>query len=104
MARIVFCKKLKREAEGLDEPPIHGPLGKELYEHVSKEAWQEWTELSVKIVNEYHLDLSEKEHRKVLKDQMRTFFELDGEKGDVMAVGTPTEEAGQRPPPADDET
>ena len=91
MARTVFCKKLEREAEGLEEPPMHGPLGRELFEHASNEAWEEWQELSLKIVNEYHLDLAEKEHRKVLRDQLRTFFKLDGaqEGGDVMAVGTP---------------
>jgi Fe-S cluster biosynthesis and repair protein YggX len=100
MARTVYCKKLEREAEGLEEPPMYGPLGRELFEHVSKEAWEEWQELSLKIVNEYHLDLSEKEHRKVLRDQLRTFFKLDGDagSGDVMAVGTPDWEEKRQVP------
>lgn len=104
MARMVFCKKLGREAEGLEEPPMHGPLGRELFESASQEAWDEWQELSLKIVNEYHLDLSEKEHRKVLRDQLRTFFKLDGEGDDgaVMDVGTPDwEQKRQAPSDAD---
>ena len=39
MARMVNCVKLGREAEGLDFPPYPGPLGKRIYENVSKEAW-----------------------------------------------------------------
>ena len=44
MARMVYCVKLKREAEGLDLPPYPGALGKRIYENVSKQAWQEWLE------------------------------------------------------------
>lgn len=100
MGRTVFCKKLGKEAEGLAEPPMFGPLGQELFEHVSQQAWDEWQELSLKIVNEYHLDLAEKAHRKVLREQLRTFFKLDGDQGDgeVMAVGTPDHEGQPQPP------
>ena len=41
MARLVQCVKLKREAEGLDFPPYPGPLGKRVFENVSKEAWKQ---------------------------------------------------------------
>ena len=104
MARTVFCKKLERQAEGLEEPPMFGPLGLELFEHVSQQAWDEWQELSLKIVNEYHLDLSEKAHRKVLRDQLRSFFKLDGADADtdIMAVGTPDWEQNRQVPAKDE--
>ncbi len=95
--RTVICAKLKKEAPALREPPLFGKLGKEVFAKVSAEAWAEWVEMQLKIVNEYHLDLSEKEHRKVLEKQMRAFLELDDDaSGAVLEVGTPTEEAKGR--------
>jgi Fe-S cluster biosynthesis and repair protein YggX len=94
MPREVFCKRLKREAEGLSEPPLYGKVGREIFEHVSQEAWTEWEEMQLKIVNEYHLDLSDKAARKTLTKQMRIFLGLDEADGDdVMLVGTPPEES-----------
>lgn len=91
MARMVFCKRLKREAEGLDAPPMFGKVGREIFDHVSREAWAEWEDMQLKIVNEYHLDLSDKEARKMLTKQMRVFLGLD-EDGEVVSVGTPTDD------------
>lgn len=90
MARQVFCKRKKEEAEGLDEPPMFGKLGKEIFEHTSKTAWEEWQDMQLKIVNEYRLDLSDKEARKMLTQQMRVFLGLD-DSGDLLEVGTPTD-------------
>ena len=39
MARTVKCVKLDKELDGLDFPPYPGPLGKRIFENVSKEAW-----------------------------------------------------------------
>ena len=38
MARTVQCVVLKREAEGLGEPPHPGELGERIYENVSGKA------------------------------------------------------------------
>ncbi len=95
MARTVICKRLKREAPGLTEPPMFGKVGKEILEHVSQEAWDEWQEMQLKIVNEYRLDLAYKEARKTLTKQMRVFLGLDeseGGDGGLLDVGTPPEE------------
>lgn len=89
--RTVNCSRLGREAEGLDAPPFAGPIGTEIFENVSKEAWTEWLEMQTKIINEYRLDLSERESRETLMAQMRTFLKLKGQEGDsdVLSVGTP---------------
>ena len=42
MARTVFCKKYQRELEGLDAPPYPGPRGQEIFDSVSRQAWQDW--------------------------------------------------------------
>ena len=52
MPRMVQCIKLKREAEGLEKPPLKGPMGQKIFENISKQAWQEWLEHSQKLIKE----------------------------------------------------
>ena len=66
MARTVHCVKLGREAEGLDLPPYPGPLGKRIYENVSKEAWQAWLRHQTMLVNENRLSLADARARQWL--------------------------------------
>ena len=40
MARTVFCKKYQKDMEGLDAPPYPGPKGQDIFENISKQAWQ----------------------------------------------------------------
>lgn len=74
MARMVQCVKLGREAEGLDFPPYPGPLGKRLWESVSKEAWQDWLLRQTRLINENRLNLADPNHRKYLAEQMEKHF------------------------------
>ena len=93
MSRIVWCHRLKKESEGLDNLPFPGPVGAEIFAKVSKEGWAEWREMQTKIINEYRLDLSESDDRNTLMQQMRNFLSLDNQKGDeasILHVGTPT--------------
>ena len=41
MTRMVLCTKYKEELEALDLPPMPGQVGQDLYQNVSKKAWQE---------------------------------------------------------------
>ena len=74
MARNVNCIKLGREAEGLDLPPMPGPLGKRLWENVSKEAWQQWIKFQTMLINENRLSLADAKARKYLAEQMEKHF------------------------------
>ena len=78
MARMVKCVKLGREAEGLDMPTYPGPLGKRIYENVSKEAWQAWLKHQTMLVNENRLNLADAKARKYLVEQMEKHFFGDG--------------------------
>ncbi len=78
MARTVNCVKLKVAAEGLDYPPYPGPLGKKLFESVSKQAWKEWLEQQKRLVNENRLNLADIKARKYLEEQMQRHFFGDG--------------------------
>ncbi|MDH5535771.1 MAG: oxidative damage protection protein [Betaproteobacteria bacterium] len=74
MPRTVKCVKLGREAEGLDFLPYPGALGKKIYDHVSKQAWQQWLEQQKMLVNENRLNLADKKARDYLAQQMEKHF------------------------------
>ena len=78
MTRIINCVKMKKDLEGLDFPPIPGPLGQKVWENVSKEAWNEWIKHQTMLVNEYRLNLSDVRARKYLMDQLDAHFFGDG--------------------------
>ena len=74
MSRMVQCVVLKREAEGLDRPMYPGPLGKRIFENVSKEAWQRWIKHQIMLINEYRLVPHEPKARKFLEGEMEKYF------------------------------
>jgi Fe-S cluster biosynthesis and repair protein YggX len=75
---MVKCVKLGREAEGLEKPPFPGKLGERIYESVSKEGWELWTQQMTMIVNEYRLSMANPEAQKMLMQQMELFFFGEG--------------------------
>lgn len=89
MSRILFCEKLKKEAEGLDRPPYPGALGIKIYEKISKEAWQQWVNHQTMLINEYRLNMLDLEARKFLATEMDKFF--FGEGSEKPAGFVPTE-------------
>jgi Fe-S cluster biosynthesis and repair protein YggX len=78
--RTVVCSKLKREAPGLEKIPFSGPLGQEIYEKVSAEAFQDWQEnMMIKVINEYRLNLADEEQYQVLMKQLKAFLGLSSD-------------------------
>jgi len=69
---------LGREAEGLARPPYPGPLGKRIYESISKEAWQKWLAHQTMLINEYRLSPMEPKARLFLEQEMEKFFFAGG--------------------------
>jgi len=77
--RTVFCVKLQKELPGLDEVPFDGhPLGKRIYESVSKQAWGMWVEQMKMIMNEYRLNLGTQQAQEFLLKQMEEYFFGEG--------------------------
>ena len=79
MSRTVMCKRLGREAEGLDAPPIPGELGQRVYAEISKEAWQAWLGHQTMLINEHRLAGFDPKARAFLKEQMLAFLFGEGE-------------------------
>jgi Fe-S cluster biosynthesis and repair protein YggX len=78
MSRMVNCVKLGREAEGLALPPYPGELGKRIYEHVSKEAWQMWLKHQTMLINENRISPIDPKARQFLEHEMEKYFFGDG--------------------------
>ena len=81
MSDKVLCRKFKEELPKMIRPPYPGPKGEELFNSVSKKAWDEWTALQTTLINEKQLDLSKKDDRNYLNTQLELF--LDNENYDT---------------------
>lgn len=77
MTRTVFCRKYQQELEGLEKAPYPGPKGEDIYNNVSKRAWEEWQTHQTRLINEKHLTMTDPAARKYLMEQMGKF--LSGE-------------------------
>ena len=78
MTRLLFCKKLNQEAEGMNSPPFPGPLGENIFNNISKSAWKMWLDHQTMLINEYRLNLLDPNSRKFLQDEMKKFFFGEG--------------------------
>jgi len=66
------------EAEGLETPPFPGEKGKEIYEKISKQAWQAWLSKQTMLINEYRLASFDPKARAFLAEERHKFlFEND---------------------------
>ena len=74
MTRMIFCQKLKKEAEGLTTAPYPGELGQKIYNQICKEAWQLWLKRQTMFINEYRLNLADVKARSMLAEEMKRFL------------------------------
>ena len=85
-----MCIRDSKELPGLLVAPYPGPKGQEIYETVSKQAWQEWQALQTMLINEKQLSLMNPDSRKYLQQEMEKF--LNNEQHDKAEGYIPTEE------------
>ena len=72
--KTVFCRKYKKDLPKMDRAPFPGEKGEEIFSSVSKQAWMEWLQEQTMLVNEKQLDLSKKESRDYLSQQLENFL------------------------------
>ena len=61
----------------MDRAPFPGEKGEEIFSSVSKQAWMEWLQQQTMLVNEKQLDLSKKESRDYLSQQLENFLNYE---------------------------
>jgi Fe-S cluster biosynthesis and repair protein YggX len=74
MNRKVLCRKYQQEMDGLQRPPYPGPKGQDIYEHVSRQAWEEWQQLQTRLINEKGLSMIKPDDRAYLNQEMEKFL------------------------------
>lgn len=81
MTRTVQCVVLKREAEGLDTPPLPGDVGMRIYDQVSRDGWKKWLERLTMIINENGISTADPASIPVIEQHMLGFLFGEGEHG-----------------------
>ena len=81
MTRKVHCILLDRDADGLEKPPHPGQIGQRIYDCVSREAWQQWLERSVMIINEYQLNSADLAIQELIAKHLPGFLINEGDYG-----------------------
>ena len=73
MTRTVKCRKYNEELPGLERPPYPGAKGEDIFNNVSRQAWDEWQHQTL-LINERRLNMMNAEDRKFLQAEMDKFF------------------------------
>ena len=89
--RLVHCIKLDRELPGLARAPFPNELGQLIYDKLSKEAWDQWLQESVRYINTYRVDLSSREGTEFMMNQLRIWLGLDEGEQAATAWTPPSE-------------
>lgn len=74
MARMVMCAKLGQELPALEAPPFPGELGQRIFDNISADAYQLWTQHATIMINHYGLHPADPDTRKLLRKEMDEFF------------------------------
>lgn len=79
MSKQVFCRKYQKDMDALDFAPFPGVKGEEIFNTVSKQAWQEWLKHQTTLINEKRLNVFEADTKKYLEEQRERFFNNDAD-------------------------
>jgi len=74
----VRCQK-SGEAPPLARMPFAPALKEKVAASVCASCWKEWEEMEIKVINEYRLNFSDPEHRRMLKKACLEFLNVPGE-------------------------
>jgi Fe-S cluster biosynthesis and repair protein YggX len=74
MTRTVHCRKYQQELPGLERAPYPGAKGEDIFNNVSRQAWDEWQKHQTMLINERRLSMMNAEDRKFLQLEMDKFF------------------------------
>lgn len=99
-ARTVQCAKLGQELPGLDPDTSEGSqalrmglllggpeLRQRIHDHVSAQAWAQWKDRMLMVINEYRLDPTSDASNSILREHLEGFF--FGEAQDVPGYIAP---------------
>ena len=72
----IRCHRTKRVGLKMSFNPFNNDVGAFIESNISKESWEEWMELSIKIINELRLDLGDPKGQQTYDEHMKDFLNL----------------------------
>ena len=72
----VRCLRTRRIGKRMTFDPFEDAIGAFIEAHVCQESWEEWIEMSIKVINELRLDLGDPSGQQAYDEHMRDFLNL----------------------------
>ena len=72
----IRCHRSKRVGKMMTFNPFGDAIGDFIESNITQESWEEWMELSIKIINELRLDLGEPKGQQTYDEHMKDFLNL----------------------------
>jgi len=77
----VTCVHCNQTREGITGYAYGGKLEAEIKSKICNVCWKEWKAMSIKVINEYRLDLNDPNANNMLIQQMRAFLNMPSTEG-----------------------
>ncbi|MBI4600394.1 MAG: Fe(2+)-trafficking protein [Planctomycetes bacterium] len=71
------CRRCSRPNARLAEPPFLNDLGRKIQESICQPCWREWFAMSIKVINEYRLNLLSPQGNQVYEAHMKEFLGIE---------------------------
>jgi Fe-S cluster biosynthesis and repair protein YggX len=71
-----LCRRCGKPNPRLEEPPFPTALGKEIHDAICQACWREWFAMSIKVINEYRLNLMTPQGNAIYDQHMKEFLGL----------------------------
>ena len=78
MSDQIKCARCGQKRPPLGFAPLPTELGQKIATEVCQPCWAEWLQAQTRIINHYGLNLADREHRAILRQQMEEFFFGEG--------------------------
>ena len=72
----VRCQRTRRIGKRMSFDPFGDDIGAFIQENISQESWEDWMEMSIKVINELRLDLGDVHGQRTYDEHMRDFLNL----------------------------
>ncbi|MEE2756267.1 MAG: Fe(2+)-trafficking protein [Myxococcota bacterium] len=70
----VRCARTKKIGKSMVDAPFADDVGQWILENISAESWDDWMEMSIKLINELRLDLGDRDAQRIYDEHMRDFL------------------------------
>jgi Fe-S cluster biosynthesis and repair protein YggX len=76
-AASFVCRRCGKPNPPLEEPPFLNDLGQEIQRTICQPCWREWFAMSIKVINEYRLNLLSPQGNAIYESHMKEFLGIE---------------------------